>query len=162
MATETLPVKKGKAGTKLVNWFDEMRGDMARLWQDWPFARWSMPALPQSVAQVGQWSPRVDIYERGNRLVVKTDLPGMKREEIELSLEDGDLVLCGERHEREEVDEENYYRMERSSGTFCRRIPLYPGLKAEDVHAKFEEGVLEVEMPKPAKVGPTGERIKIR
>ena len=162
MATETLPVKDRKHATKMVHWLDEMRGEMARMWQDWSLDRWSMAAVPRAVGKVGEWNPRVDVFERGNRIVIKTDLPGMKRDEIELRLEDSDLVLSGERHEKEVVDEEDYYRMERSSGTFFRRIPLFPGLKVEDVHAKLEEGVLEVDVPKPPKVLPTGERIGIR
>jgi HSP20 family protein len=160
MATETaVPVKKrGKPTMRRNDWLDEMQGELSRMWKDSPFGRWSFPAL----GDASHWNPNVDMFERGKNLVIKTDLPGMKREDIELRLEDGDLVICGERNEKEEVNEDDYYRMERSFGSFCRRIPLPAGVKADDVHAKFDEGVLEVEIPRPAETRPAGERIEIR
>jgi HSP20 family protein len=153
------PVKKQpKAMTRRSDWLDEMQGELARMWKHSPFGRWSIPAL----GDVTHFSPSVDVFERGKNIVVKTDLPGMKREDIEVRLEDGNLVISGERNEKEEVDEENYYRMERSFGSFCRRVQLPAGVKADDVHARFDEGVLEVEIPKPIETKPAGDRIKIR
>lgn len=137
--------------TRPLHWFEDISGEMARMWQERPLLRWPMRGFPH-----------VDIFERGNRLVVKADLPAMKRDEFELRLDDGDLVISGERHEKDEVKEEDYYRVERASGEFCRRICLPFAVEAKDVNARFEDGVLEIEIPKPAETKPIGEKIRIR
>jgi HSP20 family protein len=159
MATQTaVPAKRRGTSTMRRNdWLDEMQSELSRMWKHSPFARCPLPAF----ADASHWNPSVDMFERGKNLVIKTDLPGMKREDIEVRLEDGDLVICGERNETDEVDENDYYRMERSFGTFCRRIALPAGVQAGDVHATFNEGVLEIEIPKPGETKPAGERIKI-
>jgi HSP20 family protein len=149
-----VPIKKSRRALRPFELFDDF-GEMARMWHNWPFLR-------RSVARLTQWSPSVDMFEHGNRLVIKTDLPAMKREEIDVRLEDGDLVISGERHETEEVKEDDYYRMERASGSFHRRIDLPFAVEAKDVQAKFENGVLEIDMPKPTQTRPAGQQIKIR
>jgi HSP20 family protein len=154
----TVPVKRSKSAPRRSEWLDEMQNELSRMWHHSPFARWTLPAWPG----VTGFSPNIDMFERGKNIVIKTDLPGMSRDQIELRLEDGDLVICGERHDKEEVKEDDYYRMERSSGAFCRRIELPPGVNADDIRAKFEDGVLEIEMAKPVQPAPKGERIRIR
>jgi HSP20 family protein len=159
MATETaVPVKKHGKSMMHRDWLDEMQSELSRMWKHSPLGRWAAPV----VGDASRFSPSVDVFERDKNIVVKTDLPGMKKDDIEVRLEDGDLVICGERNEKEEVDEENYYRMERSFGSFYRRVPLPAGVKAEAVHAKFDDGVLEVEIPKPVERKPAGEKIKVR
>jgi HSP20 family protein len=119
-------------------------------------------ALPRSVTGIADWSPSADTFDHGDRLVVKIDLPAMRRDEIDLRLDGGDLVLCGERREKQEVKEGDDYRMEPATGELFRRIRLPFDVEAKDVQATFNEGVLEVEVPKPAETKPAGERIKIR
>lgn len=103
----------------------------------------------------------VDVFERGNRLIVKTDLPGMKKDQIEVSFMDGDLLIQGERKEEKEVKEENCYRMERAYGSFYRRIPLPFETDAKKIQARFDDGVLEIEIPKPLEMKTQPEKVKI-
>jgi HSP20 family protein len=73
----------------------------------------------------------------------------MKKEDVEVAIEEGDLILRGERKEETEVEEENVYRWERSYGSFFRRLPLTFEVKPEAVNANFKDGVLEVTLPLP-------------
>ena len=95
------------------------------------------------------WAPRVDMYEESGDIVVKAELPGIQRSDIEVTVEDNDLILKGERKSEKEVKDENYYRVERAYGTFYRRIPLPSAVDAEKIKAKFQDGVLEVRVAKP-------------
>ena len=105
--------------------------------------------------------PRVDVFEREGNLVVKAELPGVKKEDIDLQITDGDLVLRAERREEHEVKEENWYRMERSSGSLYRRLPLPEGITAEGIQAALSDGVLEITIPKPKESEPQATKIAI-
>jgi len=128
--------------------FDTLQEGVARIF-GWPFTPrhmlHGMRGSPTDTAAV--WSPSLDMYEQGNRLVIKADLPGVKKEELSLTLEQGDLVLRGQRAAEREVREENYYRVERSMGSFYRRIPLPADVDASAIEASFRDGVLEVQVP---------------
>jgi HSP20 family protein len=102
---------------------------------------------PEPVA----WSPKIGVFERGNRLVTRVDLPGMKREDVSVEVTDGHLALSGERKRETEEKKDNFYRSEREYGSFYRAVPLPDGVKLEDVKATFSEGVLEVSVPLPAR-----------
>jgi HSP20 family protein len=93
--------------------------------------------------------------------VVKAEVPEVKKEDIDVALEGGDLVIRGERKAEQEVKEEDYYRMERSYGSFYRRIPLGFEVKSEQVQAKYTDGVLEVSIPKPAETALQAQKIKV-
>ena len=138
----------------------EMEDMMDRMFgRRWPFSR-SLRRFAESPG--AGWSPQVDMYEEGNDLVVKAELPGVAREDIDVSLENGDLVIKGERRNEAEVREENYYRMERSFGSFYRRLPMPEGVQPDQISATFKDGVLEIRTPKPATSGPEPKRIEIR
>jgi len=98
-----------------------------------------------SLAQV--WSPAIDIVERDGRLVVRADLPGMSADDVRIEIRDDALVLEGERRSEIEVEEEGVYRSERVYGRFSRVIPLPDGADLDKASARFENGVLEVEIP---------------
>ncbi|MGI9254563.1 MAG: Hsp20/alpha crystallin family protein, partial [Thermomicrobiales bacterium] len=106
------------------------------------------PALRQGMA-IAAW-PRVDVFERDGHVVVKAELPGVEQKDIDLSIEDGDLVLRAEQHAEKEVREDHFYRMERQSGAIYRRLPLPEGISAEKVNATLKDGILEITAPKPA------------
>jgi HSP20 family protein len=100
------------------------------------------------------WMPAVDIFEKEDKFVVKAELPGIKEDDIHVSVVGDTLSIKGEKKTETEVKEEDYYRSERSYGSFCRSIPLPSNVDADKIEASFEDGVLEVALPKSAKVKP--------
>jgi HSP20 family protein len=112
------------------------------------FAPLGLGGLFDRFSGIASVAPLVDIYEEGNSLVVKAELPGMERNDINVRLLDKSLIISGEKKsERTEGDKE-YYRIERSSGSFERTIPLPGGVNAEKATASFANGILEVRIPK--------------
>jgi HSP20 family protein len=101
---------------------------------DEPWALTAGPWFPEKAT----WAPKVDVFEKDNRLVTRVDLPG--------------LALSGERKLEMTEEKENVYRAEREYGTFYRAVPLPASVKVEDIKATFDNGVLEVTMPLPAAV----------
>lgn len=91
--------------------------------------------------------PHIDVQQRGNELVVKADLPGLRPEEINVSVDRGVLTISGERRREEREEREGFIRSEVSYGTFYRTIPLPDGADEERVAATFRNGVLEVTIP---------------
>jgi len=93
-------------------------------------------------------SPVVDVYERDNNVVVKAEVPGLKKEDLEVAATEDSISLRGEVKCDEEVKEEGFYRHERRFGKFCRTIPMPAAIKPDEVKASFKEGILEVTAPK--------------
>ena len=104
--------------------------------------------------------PQVEVFERDGQIVVQADLPGMKREDLEVQLLGDTLLIEGERKQRHEGRSGGVYRSERSYGAFSRAVPLPDGINPESVQARFQDGVLEVTMPVPQAVN-AGRRIEI-
>jgi len=98
--------------------------------------------------------PAVDVFEKDGRFVVKAELSGMKEDNIDVSVVGDTLSIKGEKKTETEVKDEDYYRCERSYGTFYRSIPLPSNVDANKIEASFDDGVLEVTLPKSAKVKP--------
>lgn len=91
---------------------------------------------------------RTDVYEKDQSLVFETELPGVKRDEIAIKVEDDQLVISGEVKRNEEIDRENYFRVGRRYGRFQRCFPLPVDLiQKDDIKAKFEDGILKVTAP---------------
>lgn len=105
-------------------------------------------------------APRVDLYETDGELVAKVELPGVKKEDVEVEHEDGQLVIRGKTHREEEVNEAGVYRRERYHGEFQRVVPLPVEIDEEHITATFEDGVLEVRAPK-TEPEPQGRKIQI-
>ena len=114
---------------------------------------------PQEDLNRGAWVPVVDIYSNGHDLVLKAELPDMKEEEIELTIEDNTLTLSGEKKLDTEVTEELFHRIERSYGAFARTFTLPPTVDASKVSAQYKAGVLTVRLPLREEAKPN--RIKI-
>ena len=98
----------------------------------------------------GAWAPSVDIYEDKERLVLEAELPGMNREDFEISVENNVITLKGERRFEKKTDGDNYHRVERSYGSFTRSFTLPQTVTAEGAAADFENGILRVSLPKRA------------
>ena len=98
----------------------------------------------------GEWAPAVDIKEEDNRYVIRADIPGVKPEDIEVTMENGVLTIRGERRFEETEEKENFKRIERSHGLFYRRFSLPDNTDAEAIQATGKDGVLEVVIPKTA------------
>ena len=126
------------------HWLDRFMDDMWRR----PFPslfgrdRW-LPIRPLSIRM-----PSLDVYEEKDSVVVKAELPGMKKEDVEVSLAGETLTIKGEKKEDKEVKEDDYYRRERSYGSFLRSVALPCEVKSEEIKASFKDGVLEVRLPK--------------
>jgi HSP20 family protein len=114
-----------------------------------PTLRLSRPVLPLFAAK--PFVPVTDVFVRDEDLVVRVELPGIEPEALKVTIEDGYLVIRGERKKDEEVREEAYYRMEASYGTFERFIPLPEGFEEPKIQALYTDGVLEVIVPAAAK-----------
>ena len=106
------------------------------------------------------WAMALDISEDENNLIVKADLPGLKKEEIGISLEDDILTIKGERKSEEEKKDKNYHRVERSHGVFERSIDLGVAVDETKIKATYKDGVLEVALPKKEK--PVSKQIEIK
>jgi len=116
---------------------------MDRLFDDLGFGS---PEIQLRSGEQG-WTPQLEVFEREGRLVVRADLPGMQREDVTVEVTPEGLVIEGERRQEHERQNEGYYRSERHYGRFTRVIPLPEGAEAEQAHATFRDGVLEVTVP---------------
>jgi HSP20 family protein len=121
----------------------------------------SRPRSAGALASRGGWMPQVEVLQRGNDLVLRADLPGLRREDVHVEIDDGVLTISGERRYESESEEEGLYHSERSYGHFSRSIPLPPGTDAEACQARFTDGVLEVTVPLPQEQS-RARRIEIR
>ena len=125
--------------------------------------RWERPSLLSRMEQLfedslaeredgglsfGAWNPRVNMYEKGDNILIDAELPGLRKEDIDVSIEDHRLTLRGERKEEKETKEEDFYRRERSYGSFTRSLNLPNSVATNKVEASYKDGVLHVKLPK--------------
>ena len=159
------------AGASPFTMMRRMMEDMDRLFS--PFATTQQaPRGQQGLQRGGQralqplsrglWAPQVELFERGSNLVVRAELPGLSREDVDVEVDDDTLVIRGERHNDVEDEHDGYYRSERSYGSFFRAIPLPEGVDASSCNASFKDGVLEVTLPKPTPQLSKAKKINVR
>jgi len=96
-----------------------------------------------------RWIPAMDLVEVDDEYVLRADLPGLTEEDVNIELQDNVLTVSGERKFAHEDRKEGYYRIERSSGSFTRSLTLPEGIDADAIKASFDNGVLEISIPKP-------------
>jgi HSP20 family protein len=99
-------------------------------------------------AAMGLWVPSVDMFDRDDKVVIKAELPGLEKKDINLEINNGVLTLKGERKYDNEVKEENFYRREMCYGKFIRSFTLPAEVDADKIKAEFQNGLLTVEVPK--------------
>ncbi len=141
----------------------QMTTELDRVFDDpfWPSFRW--PKFEKLMRpEAALFAPKVDVFEKDNRLFTRIDLPGVKKEDISVEVTDGQLVLSGERKRETEEKKDNFYRAEREYGSFYRSVPLPEGVKLEDVKATFADGVLEVSVPLPARAEAKVRKVEIQ
>ena len=101
-----------------------------------------------------RWVPAMDLVETEDHLVLRADLPGLRKDDVNIEIKDGALTVSGERRAEHEEKSEGFYRIERAFGGFSRSLTLPDGIAADKVDASFDNGVLEVRIPKPAERKP--------
>ncbi len=119
---------------------------------------WSALRSPEEMALR---LPPVDVFEDGADLVVKAELPGMKKEEIAVEVEPDIVRISGKKAKEEKVERRSYYRFERAAGTFTRTVHLPSEVEHEKAHAAYRDGVLEVRAPKATTVRPATKKVEI-
>ncbi|GAB4418561.1 MAG: Hsp20/alpha crystallin family protein [Thermodesulfovibrionales bacterium] len=112
-----------------------------------PFSLFGPPWWPR-MPEIEVVSPSVDIFEEGDDIVVKAELPGIKKENIEVKLTDDTITISGEKKKEEKVEKKGYYRLERSYGSFHRSFSLPTEVQTDKARAQFKDGILEVRIPK--------------
>jgi HSP20 family protein len=101
--------------------------------------------------EASMWLPQIEAFEKEGQLIVRADLPGLTKDDINVDITDDAIKIRGERRQEKEENEEGYYRSERSYGSFYREIPLPGGVNRDQANASFRNGVLEITMPAPAR-----------
>jgi len=114
----------------------------------------------EGVTSTGEWRPLMDVVETKDGITLKVEAPGIKQEDINISLEDNTLTVKGERKNESEVSEEGYTRIERSYGTFQRSVVLPPTVDANRVKATYKDGVLEIQLPKKEEARPKAIKVE--
>ena len=107
------------------------------------------------------WSPGFDLHETDDAYVIEADLPGLKQDDINITVEQGIITIKGERKYEEKQKEKGYRRIERGYGSFQRAFRLPQNVDADKVEARFTDGVLTVNVPKPAEAKPRQVAVKV-
>ena len=133
--------------------FNTLSGRLNRLFE--------MPR-EESNDSLGAWSPAVDIYDKGNEVVIHAELPGMKKDEIDVRVENNVLTVRGQKERKDEVKEEGYFRTERTYGTFSRSFSLPSTVDASKISAEYQDGVLTLNVPKAEEAKPRRISVNIK
>jgi HSP20 family protein len=135
--------------------------EMDKLVGDFDFGRgWLPPALAGS-ARPGLWAPQIEMVEEGGQLIVRADLPGLTKDDVNVEIDNDAITIEGERRSEQKENREGYYRTERSYGKFYRRVPLPDGVEAENADATFRDGVLEITMNAPKRTESKPRKVQI-
>jgi HSP20 family protein len=146
--------------------FDMFADEMSRLFDEFGFARgllgrsWSL--RPRRHEALETWTPQIELSQQNNELVVRADLPGLKKEDVNIDVSDEAITISGERRQETESESGGLYRSERSYGSFYRTIPLPKGTIGDQAKATFKDGVLEIRVPAPPEQVTRGRRIEIQ
>lgn len=136
LAMRNLPIRKDRGLRLFGEW------DLDSIFEDF-FRR---PILLDPLSR--DIVPRIDLYEKDNKVIVKAELPGVEPEKVDLSVDGNLLTIRGEKKQENEVKEKDYYRLERSYGSFERAVELPAAVNADETKATYRKGVLEIELPK--------------
>jgi HSP20 family protein len=118
-------------------------------------------ATPGEISDEADYGPAVDVYETEDEVVVKAQMPGVKKEDLEVNIQENTLLIRAETRREEEVEEDGYFRRELRYGTWARRLPLPAQVDEEQVSAKLTDGMLEVHAKKSEKPEEAGKKIEV-
>jgi HSP20 family protein len=133
--------------------------DWAQRWEDF-FNRPFLPTMRQFFPSTGQeWSPSIDVMEKENAYIIKAELPGVNEEDVEVSLTGDVMTISGEKEEESEEERTGYYYSESSYGSFSRSLTIPSNVNADNIEASYNNGVLEITLPKTAEAKPKRVRV---
>ncbi len=132
-----------------VSLFEDMDRYMEQFFRN-PFSMLSSPLMGGGLAprMAADITPSVDIYDDGDDMVIKAEIPGIKKDDLDVSITDEAVTISGEKKQEEKVDKENYHRIERRYGSFSRSFRLPENVNGSKAKAEFKDGVLEIRIPK--------------
>src|SRR3954451_25093419 len=141
---------KGGSAVTIVRWeplreLSSLQTEMNRLFN----TVFDAPATQGNGGTMRRWVPAMDLLETADHFVLRADLPGMTQDDVNIELEDSTLTVSGERKSEHEERQEGFYRVERAFGSFSRSLTLPHGVDPDSVTANFDNGVLEIRIPKP-------------
>jgi HSP20 family protein len=116
-----------------------------------------LPSIDQPV-----WSPRIEAFQEGDKFIIRAELPGLKKDDVEVNVTDDAVIIQGQRREERTEEREGFYHSERSYGSFYRAIPLPEGTIADTAEASFRDGVLEIRLQAPPREVSRGRKIEIK
>ncbi|HYT65821.1 MAG TPA: Hsp20/alpha crystallin family protein [Vicinamibacterales bacterium] len=148
---------------------DRFANEMDRLLADFgfgagrisPFGQRGFTSPARGAADWPAWAPEVEVFQGNNELVVRADLPGLKKEDVTVNVTDDEITISGERRHEHEEERAGLYQSERMYGSFCRTMPLPAGAIGDQAKASFKDGVLEIRMPAPPEQVTQGRRLEI-
>lgn len=156
---EVEPYRPSKALSlfeQMDRWFEDMWGRrFGSPW--WPSIRWPEIRWPEEI----EISPSVDIFEEKDEVIVKAELPGMTKDDINVNITENTLTISGEKKKEEKVEKKDYYHIERSFGSFSRSFRLPAEVQTEKTKATFKNGVLEIRVPKTEEAKKKEIKVKI-
>jgi HSP20 family protein len=171
-ADQSVPMRRSRSGGEMSRrdtgnygpfaWMRQMQDQLDRafngLWSGSGTSSWT----PDPMSGPSDWSPAIDVFQRGNDLVIRADIPGLTKDDITVDIADDQLTIRGERRYDHEEERDGVFRSERSYGSFCRVVPLPQGAIADSAKATFNSGVLEIVVQAPSFDVRRGRRIEIK
>lgn len=148
---EKLEVKQGEAGKAPSRWMSPI-DEMERIFDEyfprgW-LRRWEWPALPEFARRMELRMPKVDVIDRDEEVVVKAEIPGVDKNDLDVSMAGNAVTIKGQSHHEEKEEKGDFYRCEISRGAFSRTVNLPAEVDASQAQASFRDGMLELRLPK--------------
>ena len=144
-------------------WMRQMQDQLDRAFTGlWGGSGSNSSWTPDTVFGRSDWSPALDVFQRGNELVIRADMPGLSKDDITVDIADDQLTIRGDRRYDHEEERDGVFRSERSYGSFCRVVPLPQGAIADSAKATFNNGVLEIVVQAPSFDVRRGRRVEIK
>ncbi len=153
-----IPWREREGGLDPFKDMERLRSQMNNLF-NMSLSKWFDPSA-DTLPEQG-WGPAMDIYDKKDKIVVKSEIPGMKKDEIDLILEDGILTIKGEKKREEKSEEGGELRRELYYGAFQRAVALPSDVDEKKIRASYKKGVLEVELPKKESAKPKQLKIDV-